>query len=471
MRSDKLQDAIGLVDADLVERTEKTKKRTFKWTAAVAAVLVITLGAGIYFGEGSPFAMQVTALAEAKYPETTPYPEGEGLPGFEKKFDAWQEDQRQRRQFRGAGAGLEDFFAATIAEFLTSEKQDNLVYSPLNVYMALAMLAETTEGESRAQILSLLGADSIESLRTQAHAVWNANYSDDGAVTSILASSLWMNENVAFRQSTLDTLAQNYYASSYQGTMGDASFTDAMQEWMNAQTGGLLKDYIGNIELTPNTVMALVTTIYFQAKWDNEFSPKNTYERIFYAASGDLRHDFMHTTETYGVYFWGDKFGATRIRLENSGNMWFILPDEGVSVQDLLKDEQALAFMCANGGWENQKTLRVNLAIPKFDVKSKTDLAKGLQALGVVDCFQAESADFSPLVTEQQPIWLDKVEHGARVMIDEEGVTAAAYTAMMMAGGAMPPEEEMDFTLDRPFLFVITGTDGLPLFVGAVQQP
>ncbi len=30
----------------------------------------------------------------------------------------------------------------------------------------------------------------------------------------------------------------------------------------------------------------------------------------------------------------------------------------------------------------------------------------------------------------------------------------------------MPPEEEVDFTLDRPFLFVITGEDGLPLFVG-----
>ena len=35
----------------------------------------------------------------------------------------------------------------------------------------------------------------------------------------------------------------------------------------------------------------------------------------------------------------------------------------------------------------------------------------------------------------------------------------------------MPPDEEIDFTLDRPFLFVVTGAGNLPLFVGIVNQP
>ena len=61
--------------------------------------------------------------------------------------------------------------------------------------------------------------------------------------------------------------------------------------------------------------------------------------------------------------------------------------------------------------------------------------------------------------------------HAARVAIDEEGVTAAAYTVMMEAGAAMPPDEEIDFTLDRPFVFAITSQDGLPLFIGIVNTP
>ena len=52
------------------------------------------------------------------------------------------------------------------------------------------------------------------------------------------------------------------------------------------------------------------------------------------------------------------------------------------------------------------------------------------------------------------------------VAIDEEGVTAAAYTAMSASDAAMPPEDEVDFVLDRPFLFVLTNEDGLPLFAG-----
>ena len=42
---------------------------------------------------------------------------------------------------------------------------------------------------------------------------------------------------------------------------------------------------------------------------------------------------------------------------------------------------------------------------------------------------------------------------------------------MSMTGAGAPPEEEIDFTLDRPFLFAITSDDGLPLFVGTVYQP
>ena len=44
-------------------------------------------------------------------------------------------------------------------------------------------------------------------------------------------------------------------------------------------------------------------------------------------------------------------------------------------------------------------------------------------------------------------------------------------TVMMMCGAAAPPEEEVDFVLNRPFVFAITGTDGLPLFAGIVHQP
>lgn len=472
MKSDKLQNAIGMVDEDLILRAEqktatKQNKRLWKWSAAIAAVLVFAIGFGILFGNANP-ALQVQALCEADYPKMAPYP-NENLPGFSAKYDAWSDDRKERRSYIGKGTLSEEYLRAIATALLSDAGTENLVYSPLNIYMALAMLAEITDGESRAQVLALLGETDVETLRENAHALWNANYSDDGAVTSILASSLWLNEDVSFRQDTLNTLAESYYASSYQGTMGTDAMNKALQNWLNEQTGGLLKDQIDGIETTPETILALATTIYFQATWAEEFSENRTEKDIFHSAKGDETVDYMKQTLWYGNYYWGKNYSATYKNLEGSGKMWFILPDEGVSVDELLHDDEVLGLM-TSGSCENKTSIRINLSVPKFDVSSKIDLAEKMQDLGITDCFDMEKADFSPLLTEDMPACLSSAEHGARVAIDEEGVTAAAYTVMMAAGAAQPPENEIDFVLDRPFIFVITGVDGSPLFMGVVND-
>ena len=81
-----------------------------------------------------------------------------------------------------------------LGQLLSNTKGENAACSPVNIYLALAMLAETTDGNSRQQILDLLGADSIDKIRTQAEQVWKAHYNNDGLTTSILANSLWLEE-------------------------------------------------------------------------------------------------------------------------------------------------------------------------------------------------------------------------------------------------------------------------------------
>ena len=92
-----------------------------------------------------------------------------------------------------------------------------------------------------------------------------------------------------------------------------------------------------------------------------------------------------------------------------------------------------------------------------------------LKKLGITDVLNADTADFSPLAGPGAGIFLSQADHAARVKVDEYGVEAAAYTVVLGALGAIPPEEEVDFVLDRPFLFVITSRQGLPLFCGIVQ--
>lgn len=133
----------------------------------------------------------------------------------------------------------------------------------------------------------------MDALRAEAAAVWNANYCDDGAVTSILASSLWLNDKISFKQASMDALAKYYYASSFRGEMGSAAFDKTLQDWIDQQTGGLLKEQASGLTMDKETILALASTIYFRAKWSGEFSEANTVPDTFHADSGDTTCDFM----------------------------------------------------------------------------------------------------------------------------------------------------------------------------------
>ena len=336
------------------------------------------------------------------------------------------------------------------------------------------MLAETTGGSSRQQLLDLMGADSIESLRALAKALWRDSYRDDGIVTSVLANSLWMNRALGehYAQDTLDTLAQDYYASSFSGEMGSEEYNQALRNWLNEQTHDLLKDAADGLEMDPATVLGLASTVYFKAGWASNFEEENTRKDVFHAPGRDLTADFMHSSRTQ-AYYWADRFSAVSLDFEGREyEMWLILPDEGYSPDDLLTTGEAMEFLLTDKyGYADSKYLTVNLSMPKFDVSSSTDLIEGLKELGVTDVFDYTASDFTP-ITDLPGIYVSQAVHAARVIADEEKVEAAAFTVIVMEpGSAPPPADEVDFILDRPFLFAITGPSGLPLFTGVVNQP
>lgn len=67
---------------------------------------------------------------------------------------------------------------------------------------------------------------------------------------------------------------------------------------------------------------------------------------------------------------------------------------------------------------------------------------------------------------------MTQVQHAARVKVDEKGCEAAAFTAITADAASAMPEElpVVEMNLNRPFAFMITGVDGLPLFLGTVNN-
>ena len=112
---------------------------------------------------------------------------------------------------------------------------------------------------------------------------------------------------------------------------------------------------------------------------------------------------------------------------------------------------------------------QVTLTMPTFEFDSSFSLKEALAAMGMPVAFSG-SADFSGM-TGNRDLFIADVVHKAFVSVDEAGTEAAAATAVVMPI-AMPPEELVEFNVDRPFIFLIRDIETRAmLFVGRVVNP
>ena len=471
--NEKLNEALDHIsDRHIAEAAAPKKRRVWLLPAAVAAVLALAILVISLISPLTPAPIpgvhSPLLLAAPVYPGLTQYDSMDR--------ETWKaEQQALHNQPEGYADSLDPYFAAITNALLAETEGENAACSPVNIYMALAMLAETTDGDSRQQILALLGATSIEELRAQAGHVWRAHYNknDVGPATCILANSLWLNEEYNYNKETVELLADEYYASVFRGDLGSKEANQALRDWLNEQTGGLLQEQTKNLKLDKQSTLALASTLYYQVHWKDFFREEKNTNATFYGVNRESTEEFMNRSLIQNPYYWGDNFSAVYLNLVGSSRMWLILPDEGVTPEELLTSGEAMTFLQQDlNAYENQKALLVNLSVPKFDISSNIELSQQLKTLGITDIFLPGTADLSPIIPANDGSCVSQIKHAARVAIDEEGVTATAYTVIGAAGGApRVPDDEIDFVLDRPFLFVIESQDGLPLFAGIVNQP
>jgi serpin B len=86
--------------------------------------------------------------------------------------------------------------------------------------------------------------------------------------------------------------------------------------------------------------------------------------------------------------------------------------------------------------------------------------------MGLNDALDSHDANFSKL--SASPIYLSRVLQASKIIVNEEGTTAASFTAGVFANKATPPR----FYCNRPFAFmVVEKSKNLILFMGLVRNP
>lgn len=408
-------------------------------------------------------AYDVTLLAAAQYPASIDEEDFEGL------SNQWTENVVSDETYAAVNA----FGYATVSRALLDGDTSGC-FSPLSLYQALAILTDGAAGQTRDELLSLLGISDLDTLRDQAGRLYRRNYFDNDVDKLVISNSLWLDETasdgspVSYDQQWVLSAAANYGSDVYQADFSAPDTAKALGAWIAEKTGGFLSPSPQSLNLSDDTLLAIVNTLWYKSQWQTEFDTEQTAPADFTTDSGEtIQADFMHKTDEMGSYIETDEYTKSYLPLSN-GRMIFVLPQEGVDVDSLLTEDK-LWEVFENGDYSSAE---VHWSIPKFETNVTYDLKDMLMDLGVTAAFDPVSADFSGI--SGTPLFVGTAQQGTHIALNEDGVEAAAYTILSLEEGAAEPEEEpkiVEMNLNRPFIYLITANDGSTLFIGVVRDP
>jgi serpin B len=367
-------------------------------------------------------------------------------------------------------------FALDLYQRLAQEP-GNLFYSPYSISLALAMTYAGARGETEQQMAQTLHFTLPQEQLHPAFNMLDLNLrpleqkpasQDEQPFQLNIANSLWGQQGFDFLPQFLDTLAENYGAGMYRVDYGQPDVArQRINRWVEEQTREKIKDLIAEGVLNPLTRLVLVNAIYFKGAWVYPFDKESTREGSFTLLDGSRVEVPMMFLAKDLLYMRGKNFSAVRLPYRDSAmGMLILVPDEGQfeAVQSALTPQMLEEVRTSLSG------TAVRLAMPKFKMETSFNLSQTLAEMGMPLAFDRSLADFSGM-TGRKDLFISDVVHKAFLDVNEEGTEAAAATAVIMELKSMPMEE-VELTIDRPFLFFIEDQQsGTILFGGRVVDP
>ena len=382
----------------------------------------------------------------------------------------------------GAGAATVPFTARLLGAIDRADV--NAVCSPLSAQIALTMAGMGAAGATRSQMEGVLGgsmdelADVANTLADALAAVGEDERADpeedqpDPAVAS-LVNGVWAQEGMTIEEQFLEDLATWFGSGVYEVDFRDAGTReDARQRinaWVEEATNDLIQELVPEDMLTADSRMVLVNALHLKASWH---SPLTTGNGPFTTADGE---ELEVETLSGDTRSWYEDELCRATALGTYGNdLALALIQPATDVPTVLEawaeaaDDPSAGLGAVLDGLATADET-VELTLPAFDIGWEDSLSALLADLGMTEAFSGD-ADFSGITTDET-LLISEVIQKAVITVDEEGMEAAAATAVGMDATSVPTEPK-EMVLDAPFLFVAYETAALaPLVLGWIGDP
>ena len=312
----------------------------------------------------------------------------------------------------------------------------NSAVSPASMAIAMAMVANGDSGESRDDVLRLLGFNPVECDISQLNDYCRIMLTElpklDGRTVCRFANSLWHRPGLKVTESFSGVLGNVYSSDEIAIDPNGEKGMRNINRWVGNYTGGMIPEFL-KWPLN-NTDIFLINATYFKGRWATEFN-----------------------VEARSLPFGSGNFELTAL-----------LPTQETGFREFLRSVSYGEFKALAELMRSGQPAHIALSFPKFQTETESDgdMTEVMKGLGLRDAF---IRGFNAMV-EGQDALINGILQAVNIKVDEKGVEAAAATGIGMATSPGPDQSEVvELNFDRPFLYVIRETStGTILFMGMV---
>jgi len=361
-------------------------------------------------------------------------------------------------------------FAFSIFDKLHKSEEGNIFFSPYSISEALAIVYAGAKGDTKTEIASVFNFNTVDekNLYESFNALDLHLNSEDENYIFDLSNAIWIQNNYPVLDSYLDTIKVNYGAKVQAVDFVNKTEESrlAINEWVEEQTHQRIKDIIPEGGVNKSTPVVITNTVYFKGQWLNNFQKAYTKDDIFTLENGfSTETTFMNQYDGNYKYLKESYYQAIELPYKGKkSSMVIILPDKN-ELLNTIDNIESIYKNIAPMSYQN-----IILKMPKFEFSTPAyDIKEYLKTLGMITPFY-QGADFTNMTSDAN-LFIDSIAHKAFIVVDEDGIEAAAATAVVdsnISGVA----NQITFDINRAFiLFIKDNMSGQILFMGLIKEP
>lgn len=366
-------------------------------------------------------------------------------------------------------------FNINVIKTMATDK--NYLISPYSIEIALNMLKEGANNNTRKQIEDVVGTRNIN------------NISIKNRIK--IANALFVKNK--YKKYIKDSF-YNTIKEEYKGEILYDEFKtpDVINNWVDKNTDGMIIKILDDID--PDYVLGLANAIAIDVEWASPFDCSSTRSDKFTKIDNSIINvEMMHNSYKYSAKYiktddatgiilpyrsYNAKTGEEDYEEENNLEFIGILPNTDVKsyINDLTQDKLDDLYKNTRSA---SSTFEIYLSLPRFKYEyDAKEFKHNLMDMGITEVFDENNADLTNIISKNNDmnnIYVGNAIHKTYIDLNEKGTKAAAVTYFgVYETSAIEIEEKetVSIVFNKPFIYMIRDkkTNEI-LFFGTVYEP